>query len=348
MKCKGCGVTLQYDDPNALGYTPKKDSDYCQRCFRLTHYGDQMISLKTGIDVHMVIKKIASMDAALAWVVDGLDLDHGFIDDFNRVFDGKTIVLIVTKTDLLVQLTDNEKFYGYIMDTLNRLNIHIDGLIVTGNFDDQHEMEFIDQLMPYAMNQSIIFAGRANAGKSTLLNHLLNNPVLTTSAYPGTTIDFNPIPLENGLTIIDTPGIENDGSILQAVDDTIIKRLLPTKPIKPKVFQCYSPQSYSIGGLMRIDLNPKNNASLVMYLENNLKIHRTPYDNAKSLWLNHLGKLLQPVSFREYTTIELDSTMDGHDLAISGLGWISFHGKFNTIHMTLPKGVSYTIRKKMI
>ena len=329
-------MTLQYDDPNQLGYTPKKESEYCQRCFRLTHYGDQMVSLKQGIDPKSVIEKIGGYDATIAWVVDGLDLEHGFIDDFNHVFDGKTIVLIVTKSDLLVQLIDNEKYYGYIKNTLDRLHIHIDGLIVTGNYGDDDQSIFLDQLSRYAINQTIVFAGCANAGKSTLLNHLLNEQVLTISRYPGTTIDFNPMVIDNGLTIIDTPGIENSGSMLQAVDDQTIKSLLPTKPIKPKVFQIYSPQSYSVAGLIRVDLEPIGNASLVMYLENNLKIHRTPLDNAKALWSNHFGKLLKPISKREYTTIKLDPTMDDHDLTISGLGWISVHGKFKKITLTLP------------
>ena len=86
VKCKGCGVTLQYDDPNQLGYTPKKDSEYCQRCFRLSHYGDQMVSLKTGIDPDHVVETIQKTKGTLVWVVDGLDIDHGFMDDFNALF----------------------------------------------------------------------------------------------------------------------------------------------------------------------------------------------------------------------------------------------------------------------
>ena len=39
-KCKGCGAILQSKDQNAPGYTPKENSDYCQRCFRLIHYDD--------------------------------------------------------------------------------------------------------------------------------------------------------------------------------------------------------------------------------------------------------------------------------------------------------------------
>jgi hypothetical protein len=37
-KCKGCGKTLS-TNINDLAYTPNLKLDYCQRCFRLKHYG---------------------------------------------------------------------------------------------------------------------------------------------------------------------------------------------------------------------------------------------------------------------------------------------------------------------
>ena len=56
MKCIGCGAQLQTADKNAPGYTPKADAQYCQRCFRLIHYDDLTLSMKTGIDPDMVIQ----------------------------------------------------------------------------------------------------------------------------------------------------------------------------------------------------------------------------------------------------------------------------------------------------
>ena len=39
-KCKGCGAPIQNKDPKMTGYSINLEQDYCQRCFRLTHYGD--------------------------------------------------------------------------------------------------------------------------------------------------------------------------------------------------------------------------------------------------------------------------------------------------------------------
>ena len=38
-KCIGCGKKLQNKDASKDGYTPLIDAKYCQRCFKLTHYG---------------------------------------------------------------------------------------------------------------------------------------------------------------------------------------------------------------------------------------------------------------------------------------------------------------------
>ena len=39
-KCVGCGVELQINHPEELGYTNSLDSTYCKRCYRIKHYGD--------------------------------------------------------------------------------------------------------------------------------------------------------------------------------------------------------------------------------------------------------------------------------------------------------------------
>lgn len=53
LRCIGCGVVLQDQDPNKAGYLPtsaltkalaaeNEESVYCQRCFRLRHYNEIM------------------------------------------------------------------------------------------------------------------------------------------------------------------------------------------------------------------------------------------------------------------------------------------------------------------
>lgn len=58
--------------------------------------------------------------------------------------------------------------------------------------------------------KDIYFVGTTNVGKSTLINAIINmnsdlKDVITTSKFPGTTLDEIKIPLSNGHYLIDTP-----------------------------------------------------------------------------------------------------------------------------------------------
>lgn len=55
--CKGCGVLLQNEDENALGYVPTLDTSYCQRCYRIRHYGDVTINMQQGIESNATLEK---------------------------------------------------------------------------------------------------------------------------------------------------------------------------------------------------------------------------------------------------------------------------------------------------
>ena len=79
MTCKGCGIKLQYDDRDKVGYSPKENAQYCQRCFRIKHYDDLMYSMKTGIKPDEVLKKINEI-----YVADDMSWDYvqRFLPDF--------------------------------------------------------------------------------------------------------------------------------------------------------------------------------------------------------------------------------------------------------------------------
>ncbi len=100
--CKGCGAVLQTTDSKAIGYSPKADAEYCQRCFRLIHYDDLTISMKTGIDPDAVIDRIAKMDALILWVIDLYDFEAGIINGINRKLADKDIVKPISAVFVIV------------------------------------------------------------------------------------------------------------------------------------------------------------------------------------------------------------------------------------------------------
>lgn len=70
-------------------------------------------------------------------------------------------------------------------------------------------------------------------GKSTLINRLIRDysdmeQELTTSRYPGTTLDMVNIPLDDGKHIIDTPGIVYPWRFSEIVSRQDLSAIMPT------------------------------------------------------------------------------------------------------------------------
>lgn len=346
--CKGCGIKLQTTNPKELGYTPKENSEYCKRCFRLMHYDDLLISMKTGIDPDLVLDKINKMDGLILWVVDLFDFEASMIDGLNRHLMNRDIVMVATKRDLLPETLGNEKIAKFIFHRLKELNITIQGLVVTGKNIKEGVDEVYHVLDALAKGRDIIVMGKANAGKSTLLNALLNQNVLTSSRYPGTTLDFNKIEA-NGYTFIDTPGIEGSKTMLMAVHEQDLKTILPTRRLKPLVFQCRDDQSFAIGGLVRLDFIGCQSASIVFYIFDECEIHRGKVEGADERWLNHYGTLYQPTPIeKDFTKTKTQKIADKMDIVIDGLGWVSVSGNISEIVVSYPRNVHVTFRKAML
>ena len=41
-KCHGCGIILQNENREELGFTPNLESELCERCFRIRNYNDYL------------------------------------------------------------------------------------------------------------------------------------------------------------------------------------------------------------------------------------------------------------------------------------------------------------------
>lgn len=347
-KCRGCGITLQYTDPKEPGYTPKKDSDYCQRCFRLMHYDDLTISMRTGIDPEEVLQKVSKMDALIVWVVDLFDFEAGILPGINRLLMDKDIILAGTKLDLLPETLSADKLARFIFTRLKDQGIHIRSLTLTSSTRNIGIDELREAIVSYAKGRKVCVIGKANAGKSSLLNQLLGNHTLTTSRHPGTTLAFNEME-QDGITYVDTPGIEISHSMLMEVKESDLKTIVPAHAVKPIVYQLYNDQTFILGGLARVDLSVEGNAGCVFYMSDELKIHRTKSANADALWKKHYGELFTPVPlhnhFKKYETHKRSDKMD---IVIDGLGWLCLSGNIGHVSVQVPDKVSITFRKAMI
>src|SRR5690606_37313279 len=124
--------------------------------------------------------------------------------------------------------------------------------------------------------ENVFVVGVTNVGKSTFINQILKrvgveeSSRLTTSRFPGTTLNMIKIPLEDGKALYDTPGVINRRQIAHYISEKDYKIVFPHKRIKPKVYQLQEQQTLFFGGMARIDFVKGERQSFVCYLSNQL------------------------------------------------------------------------------
>ena len=348
--CKGCGTLMQFDCPDQLGYSPKQDAEYCQRCFRLTHYGAQSLSRVQGIDEGKLMKQVSSMDALIVWVADCFDFEASLLKNLNRHFFKQDLLIVATKRDLLPETLSQEKFERFLKSRLKEENVQYVELLTTGLGKYERDEQILEAILRVRKGKDVIIMGKANAGKSTLINSLFQQPILTVSRYPGTTLELHAMDFD-GFKIYDAPGLRNDDSLLVEVDEKDLKHIVPQKPVRPSVYQIYENQSFAIGGLCRVDVECSSDASVVFYCSNELKIHRGSLGKADELWKKHQGGLLSPSVQSRFSHFKKHVfSMKGKkmDLAVAGLGWICVSGNVKKISIWCPKNTDVADRKAMI
>ncbi|MBW9212092.1 MULTISPECIES: GTPase [Terrabacteria group] len=348
MKCIGCGAKLQDECPNEVGYSPKKEVLYCQRCFRLRHYDDPVYSKRFGIDSRLVFQQIQKQEGILIWVVDCFSMEESLEQDFVQQLQDREIILILSKRDVLPAEINEEKIAKMMIEKIHQKHLPIKKLFFHSAKVDLGKEELLVYLHQYPPGTNFIFMGLANAGKSSLLNQLLETEALTASRYPGTTLEF--LKLEkDGYTFIDTPGMEVKASYLMEVNELDLKKLLPSKTLVARNYQLYSNQSYFIGALFRIDLKTSDKASLAFYFHEQLIIHRTKLEQADDLYQRQKGKDLKPCFNKDLSEEKIIlKGKEKLDIVLPGLGWICLSGYFQQIKLHLPKGIEVYTRKAIL
>lgn len=254
----------------------------------------------------------------------------------NKDFDVLTknlnndILLVFTKRDVLPKIVNDQKFIEYAKN----LGIDYKDIVITSSNKNYGLDLLMEKINQYKKDKNVYVIGYTNAGKSTLINKIIYNysnldRTITTSILPSTTINSVEININDDLTLIDTPGLIDNNSLINIVDVKMLKRILPNKEIKPITYQIKSKQTIFVDELVRIDLNDKNN--LIFYLSNSLNIKRVFKNNNK---LKNLKENIIRVKQDE-------------DIVISGLGFIKVTNN-DVIKIYAPEEIDIYTRKKLI
>lgn len=364
-QCIGCGAEIQSQDPKGMGYLPnsafqkglEKGDFYCQRCFRLRNY-NELQDLEISDDLFLDrLSAIADDQAYVINLVDIFDVEGSLISGLSRFIGQQDFAIVGNKIDLLPKATNLSRLKHWLSKLVHSQGLKPDQVLLISVNKRQGLDDLYDLIESKLRHQNVYIVGVTNVGKSTLINQIIEHfggdkQVITTSNYPGTTLDLIEIPVTDKTSLIDTPGIIRRSQMTHMVDREAYKQVIPSKTIKPVTFQLNSGQTLFLGGLARIDYPQGDRLSMTFYVSNQLYIHRTKLDKADDLYQTQLGDLLSPPGpdqakdFPNLSRQTLHLKAD-QDLAISGLGWLKVNQDAN-LHVWLPKGIQISKREAII
>ncbi|MFF2908975.1 ribosome biogenesis GTPase YqeH [Paenibacillus sp. NPDC057934] len=365
VKCSGCGIKLQTEDRELPGFIPEsafnREPVICQRCFRIKNYNEaSSVSVDQDEFLHL-LSGVGEKNALVIHIVDLFDFEGSLISGLQRFVGNNPVILAVNKSDLLPKVTNWNKVRNWVQQRCKEHGLRTAEIVLCSAKRNQGFDRLLESVSELRGQRDVYVVGATNVGKSTLINRLISDysdldQELTTSRYPGTTLDTVKIPLDDGHYIIDTPGIVYPWRYSELVHRRDLDAVMPVNPLKPAVYQLNAGQSLFFGGLGRFDFVQGERQSFTCFISGTLNIHRTKLERADELYANHRGVMLSPPAadiMDELPQWQRHEFRIGRnslsDLYISGLGWIKINGTEGAVvAVHVPRGVKVLTRPSLI
>ena len=355
-RCYGCGAILQSDHKGQSGYILKSKLDsnedqLCERCFKLRHYSEDDGVPHFNEDYATILKKAQEDQALIVLVTDAFSFEASLIPGIKQYLE-KKLLLVVNKRDVLPKSYDDEKLLKLVKERLDEEDIHPEEVLLLSTLNNYKFDKFNETLNRLREGKDVYFIGVSQVGKSSIINAFLKNyqnktdKFITTSIYPGTTIDVIQIPVDNDSYFYDTPGIFNSRSIINNVERNILKYIIPKTEIKPITYQSNAEQSYIIGSIARIDFISGDKTNLKFFISERCEITRTKLKNAEKTFDSRcITQSAQPASklIKDtkdlYLTTLIAPKQGKTMLLINGLCCVFFEANGQKFDVYAPKNV---------
>ncbi|AHV96431.1 ribosome biogenesis GTPase YqeH [Paenibacillus sabinae] len=365
VSCSGCGAKLQTEDRDRPGYLPEsaynREPVVCQRCFRIKNYNEASSVSVDQDEFLRLLSGIGEKNALVVHIVDLFDFEGSLISGLQRFVGSNPVILAVNKCDLLPKVTNWNKLRNWVQQRSKELGLKTEEVVLCSAKRGQGFDRLLDSVSSLRGRRDVFVVGATNVGKSTLINRLISDysdleQELTTSRYPGTTLDSVKIPLDDGHFIIDTPGIVYPWRYSELVERRDLDAVMPAKPLKPAAYQLNAGQTLFFGGLGRFDFVQGEHQSFTCYISGSLNIHRTKLERADELYRNHLGEMLSPPAKEDADKLPAWQRHEFRiargsrsDVFVSGLGWIKINGTEGAVvAVHAPRGVKVLVRPSLI
>ena len=364
-RCFHCGAILQDTNPEERGYCPEillkdqmrvEDSVlYCQTCFDMfKDINSGELNHEVDEETMKILQDAVATDALIVWVVDSFAFNGTLKRSVVNLIKNLKVAVIATKKDLVSKYVTDKHLEKYVRYCFAEAGIDPVYVKAVGGKDEEQYAEIFDKCLKHSEGRDVFVIGYNTSGKTTLLNRILKiykNPTrrsVRVKNYPQSNIEVFTMPLSNSTNLYELPGFDLDISAVGKLEYDIRKYIVPKKSASLHRMNLGAGESMVLGGLAAYSVIKGKPTKYSLFVSEKVDVKKVKYENLDAfLSKNAITRYSMPtskklMSFHDYEVFQYDMEKDGllHDIAIEGLGWVSFRGEGQVIRITIPKGVA--------
>ena len=363
LRCYHCGAILQCEKPNEKGYIVPESLNratpiqiiYCDKCFEtMKAFNNSELNQDVDQGVLKILNDAFATDAYIIWVVDLFSFNGVLNQEIANKVKRLNLTVLGTKRDLFPSVTKDASLIAYINERFAEFDIKPNSVRLLGNTSKMNPKELIEAMNLARKGHDVYMIGNITSGKTSIINRALKgfenktNRQIKTIKYPGTHLDVLEIPLSRSSFFYELPGISQNTSAAGKLEKEVAKQITPKKAIKVTAKSMGPGDALMVGSLAAFEVLKGKQTNYRFYAAEGVETRKVSIKKLDDeIQENNVRRSIRPVSerlvsFLDYDMFEyaMENDKKWHDIAIEGLGWLSFVAQGQIIRIRLPKGVA--------
>ena len=362
LRCYHCGAILQCEKPNEKGYIVPESLNratpiqiiYCDKCFEtMKAFNNSELNQDVDQGVLKILNDAFATDAYIIWVVDLFSFNGVLNSEIANKVKKLNLTVIGNKRDLFPSNVKDESLIAYINERFGEFGIKPNTVrLIGGNKFDAKGL--IEAMNAARRGHDVYMIGNITSGKTSIINKALKGyenktpRQIKTIKYPGTQLDVLEIPLSRSSFFYELPGISQNTSAAGKLEKEVAKLITPKKAIKVTQKNMGPGDALMVGSLAAFEVLKGKQTNYKFYAAEAVETRKVSIKKLDDdINENNVRRSIRPVSerlvsFLDYDMFEyaMENDKKWHDIAIEGLGWLSFVAQGQIIRIRLPKGVA--------
>ncbi len=363
LRCYHCGAILQCENEDEKGYIIPESLHratpiqiiYCDRCFEtMKAFNNSELEQKVDQEVLKILDDAFATDAMIIWVVDLFSFNGTLNSEIANKVQKLNVVVVGNKRDLFPMSVKDDSLVAYLTDRFNAYGIKPKSVRLLGATNKIDSKELIDSMNAARKGHDVYMIGNSTSGKTSIINRAMKgfenktSRQIKTITYPGTSVNVLEIPLSRSSFFYELPGISQTTSATGKLEKDVVKQLVPKKAIKMTQRTMTAGDALMVGSLAAFEVIKGKTTNYRFYAAEGVETRKVQSKKLDDyINENNIRRFARPVSerlvsFLDYDMFEyaMENDKKWHDIAIEGLGWLSFIAQGQMIRIRLPKGVA--------